>query len=92
MTIAGLAVAVIVWGLILWAVIAYRRRDPDKMPRQFHANMPLEVLYTVMPLIIVGVIFFYTVVGREQDRRPTRPTLPSGSRSRGSNGDGASST
>ena len=32
MTIAGLVVAVIVWGLILWAVIAYRRRDPNRIP------------------------------------------------------------
>jgi cytochrome c oxidase subunit 2 len=61
MTIAGLVVAVIVWGLILWAVVAYRRRDPDKMPRQFHSNLPVEIIYTAIPLIIIGVIFFYTV-------------------------------
>jgi len=61
MTIAGLVVAVIVWGLILWAVIAYRRRDPDKMPRQFHSNLPVEIIYTTIPLIIVAFIFFYTV-------------------------------
>jgi len=62
MTIAGLTVAVLVWGLILWAVFAYRRRDPDKMPRQFHSNLPAEIIYTALPIIIVGVIFFYTVV------------------------------
>jgi cytochrome c oxidase subunit 2 len=61
MTIAGLVVAVIVWGLILWAVIAYRRRDPNKMPRQFQSNLPIEIIYTAIPLIIVGFIFFYTV-------------------------------
>ena len=61
MTMAGLVVAAIVWGLILWAVIAYRRRDPDKMPRQFHSNAFVEVIYTAVPLIIIGVIFFYTV-------------------------------
>ena len=61
MTIAGAVVAVIVWGLILWAVVAYRRRDPDKMPRQFQSNLPVEIIYTALPLIIVGFIFFYTV-------------------------------
>ena len=66
MTIAGLVVAVFVWGLILWAVVAYRRRDPNEMPKQFHANVPVEVLYTVLPLIIVGVIFFYTVVAENK--------------------------
>ena len=61
MTIAGAVVAVFVWGLILWAVVAYRRRDPNKMPKQFQSNLPIEVMYTAIPLIIVGFIFFYTV-------------------------------
>ncbi len=76
MTIAGLVVAVIVWGLILWAVIAYRRRDPDKIPRQFHDNLPLEVIYTAIPLIIVGVIFFYTVKAENKiDALDPHPTV-----------------
>ena len=66
MTIAGVVVAIIVWGLILWAVIAYRRRDSKEIPRQFHGNLPVEVLYTVIPLIIVGFIFFYTVVAENK--------------------------
>jgi cytochrome c oxidase subunit 2 len=66
MTITGLVVAVIVWGLILWAIIAYRRRDPDKMPRQFQNNLTLEIIYTAIPLIIVGFIFFYTVVAENK--------------------------
>ena len=61
MTIAGLIVAVIVWGLILWAVIAYRRRDPDRMPEPVPQQPLVEVIYTAVPIIIVGVIFFYTV-------------------------------
>ena len=43
------------------AVVAYRRRDPEKMPKQFQSNLPIEVMYTAIPLIIVGFIFFYTV-------------------------------
>jgi cytochrome c oxidase subunit 2 len=66
MTITGLVVAVFVWALILWAVIAYRRRRPDEMPKQFHSNHVLEIIYTVVPLIIVGVIFFYTVVAENK--------------------------
>ncbi len=66
MTIAGLAVAVLVWGLILWAVVAYRRRDPNHMPRQFHGNRFLEIVYTAVPLIMVGVIFYYTVVAENK--------------------------
>lgn len=66
MTIAGVVVAVIVWGLILWAVLVYRRRDPNRIPKQFQSNGPIEVMYTVIPLIIVGFIFFYTVVAENK--------------------------
>ncbi|HLI14535.1 MAG TPA: cytochrome c oxidase subunit II [Acidimicrobiales bacterium] len=62
MAIAGLAVAVIVWGLIFWSVVAYRRRHDDEMPRQFREHLPLEVLYTVIPIVIVAVIFYFTFV------------------------------
>jgi cytochrome c oxidase subunit 2 len=59
--IAALAVGVLVWGLILWAVVAYRRRRDDTgFPAQLRYNIPLEILYTVVPLMMVGVLFFYT--------------------------------
>jgi cytochrome c oxidase subunit II len=61
MVIAGLVVAVFVWGLIFWSIIRYRRRD-DTIPRQFHQHIPLEVAYTLIPLIIVLVIFYFTVL------------------------------
>lgn len=64
--IAGLIVAIIVWALILWAAAAYRRKRPDQMPSQFHANIPLEIIYTVVPVIIVAVIFYFTVVTENQ--------------------------
>lgn len=58
--IAALAIGVFVWGLIIWAIIRYRRRGSE-MPAQTTYNMPIEALYTVLPLIIVGCLFFYTV-------------------------------
>jgi len=61
MCIAGLAVMVLVLGLIIWACFRYRRRN-DEIPHQFHSNIAIEILYTAIPLIMVGVIFGYTVV------------------------------
>ncbi len=58
--IAALAIGVFVWGLIIWAIVRYRRRGSE-MPAQTTYNMPIEALYTVLPLIIVGCLFFYTV-------------------------------
>jgi cytochrome c oxidase subunit 2 len=59
--LAALIVGVLVWGLIFWACIVYRRRDSE-LPRQTKYNLPIEALYTVVPFIIVAVLFYYTVV------------------------------
>ena len=59
--IAALAVGVLVWGLIVWCVVAYRRKkDDDGLPEQLRYNVPIEILYTVVPLFMVAVLFFYT--------------------------------
>ncbi|MEU6865498.1 cytochrome c oxidase subunit II [Streptomyces sp. NPDC046876] len=58
---AALVVGLLVWGLILWAVIFHRRtRTTVEIPPQTRYNMPIEALYTVVPLIIVSVLFYFT--------------------------------
>ncbi len=65
--IAALAVGVIVWGLILWPVVAHRRkRNATDLPPQTRYNLPVEVLYTAVPLIMVAVFFYFTA--RDEDR------------------------
>lgn len=59
--IASLVVGVFVWGLIIWVMIRYRKRHADQQPRQTRYNLPLELLYTLVPFLIIGVLFFYTV-------------------------------
>ena len=44
-----------------WAVIRYRRQS-EEIPRQFQYHGPVEVLYTIIPIVIVLVIFAFTVV------------------------------
>jgi cytochrome c oxidase subunit 2 len=58
---AALAVAFFVWGLIFYAVIRYRKNS-DELPRQVRYNLPIEVLYTVVPFVIISVLFYYTAV------------------------------
>jgi len=58
--IAAFTVGIIVWGLIIWAIVVYRRRG-NEMPAQIRYNVPIEALYTLLPVVIVGVLFFYTV-------------------------------
>ncbi|WP_345205397.1 aa3-type cytochrome oxidase subunit II [Fodinibacter luteus] len=59
--IAALAVGVLVWGLTAWCVVAYRRRkDDNDLPVQLRYNIPIEILYTVVPIFMVVVLFYYT--------------------------------
>jgi len=58
--IAAFAVGVLTWGLIFWAIIAYRRRTNEGAPAQIRYNMPLEILYTVAPAIMIAALFVVT--------------------------------
>ncbi|GAA2992985.1 cytochrome c oxidase subunit 2 [Microbacterium terrae] len=56
-----LVVGVITWGLMGWAAIAYRRRKGQVgLPVQLRYNMPIEIFYTVVPLILVVGFFAFT--------------------------------
>jgi len=73
--IAALAVGFLVWGAILWAVIFHRKRT-DQPPRQVRYNLPIEILYTVVPFIMVGVLFFFTARDENyEDKLPAHPDV-----------------
>jgi cytochrome c oxidase subunit 2 len=56
-----LLVGVVAWGLMAWALIVYRRRKGETgMPVQFRYNMPIEALFTAVPLILVLGFFAFT--------------------------------
>ncbi|WP_149362073.1 aa3-type cytochrome oxidase subunit II [Lolliginicoccus suaedae] len=61
--VAALVMGVLVWGLTFWTVVFHRKKkgDPD-FPRQTGYNVPLELLYTAVPFIIIAVLFYFTVV------------------------------
>jgi cytochrome c oxidase subunit 2 len=56
----GACVGVIVLGLILFPLVRWRRRPGDAEPPQFANNYPLEIAWTVIPLLIVGGLFVAT--------------------------------
>ncbi|MEJ1181090.1 MULTISPECIES: aa3-type cytochrome oxidase subunit II [unclassified Pseudarthrobacter] len=59
--IAALVVGIITWGLIVWCLVAYRRRKGTKgFPKQISFNLPLEVFYLTIPLFMVLVFFYFT--------------------------------
>lgn len=60
-TYAALAVALLVWGLILFAALRFRRTRRNPEPRsQKDQNTPLEIAWTIAPLVFVIVLFIVT--------------------------------
>jgi cytochrome c oxidase subunit 2 len=59
--IAALITGAVVWGLIFFVVIRYRRRSHDEIPVQTRYNLPLEIFYTIAPVVMVIVFFSHTV-------------------------------
>ncbi len=60
--LVGGGVAILVWGLIIFAMLRWRRRPADaaRLPPQFRTNNVLEIGWTLAPLILVGVLFWPT--------------------------------
>ncbi|GIF78944.1 cytochrome c oxidase subunit II [Catellatospora bangladeshensis] len=73
--VAALAVGVFVWGLIFWCIAAYRRKRGDvDLPTQTRFNLPIEILYTVLPFLVISVLFYYTaIIQTDVDRLSKNP-------------------
>ncbi|WP_437585120.1 aa3-type cytochrome oxidase subunit II [Paramicrobacterium sp. CJ85] len=68
-----LGVGLLTWGLIIWAIVVYRRRKGQTgLPAQMRYNMPIEVFYTIVPLILVIGMFAFTA--RDQNSIETQYT------------------
>lgn len=61
--IAALIVGVITWGAMFWAIILHRKKKDDdgSLPRQTQYNLPVELVFTAIPTVIVAVLFGFTV-------------------------------
>jgi cytochrome c oxidase subunit 2 len=66
-----LAVGILTWGLILWASVVYRRRKGQTgLPVQMRYNLPIEIFYTVVPLILVLGFFAFTARDQAEIEAP----------------------
>ena len=65
--IAGGVVGVITFVLIIWPAIFHRAKaSKGEFPKQTQYNIPVEIAYTIIPFIIVAVLFYYTAVKQEK--------------------------
>lgn len=74
---ASAFVVALIWGLIAWCIFRWRETGRETgPPPQFKTNNPLEIAWTVVPLIIVIGLFIYTYVAeRHVEALVAKPPL-----------------
>jgi cytochrome c oxidase subunit II len=60
----------VVWVLLAWVLVKYRRRSEDEQPRQIRGHLGAEVGWTVGPAIIVIAIAIPTIQAVFATQRP----------------------
>ncbi len=72
--IAAGVVGVITLILILWPAIFHRKKPGQpEFPKQTQYNIPIEIVYTVIPFLIVAVLFYFTAVKENEIVKPKTP-------------------
>ncbi len=65
--IAAAVVGVYTLVLILWPAVFHRAKaSKGEFPKQTQYNVPVEVAYTVIPFIIVAVLFYFTAIKQNE--------------------------
>ncbi|MEJ5928904.1 cytochrome c oxidase subunit II [Corynebacterium sp. H128] len=59
-------IGIIMWALMLYSIPAFsakraKKAGKDEFPKQLQYNVPLELVLTIMPILIVMALFFFTV-------------------------------
>lgn len=72
--IAAGVVGVFTFILIIWPAIFHRAKvGKGEFPKQTQYNIPVEILYTVIPFVIVAVLFYFTAVKENKIVDKTSP-------------------
>jgi cytochrome c oxidase subunit 2 len=61
--IAAGSIGIFMWGVIIWAAVRFKTKH-NEMPRQNRYNLPMEIFYTAAPFIVIGVLFYYTILAQ----------------------------
>lgn len=73
--IAAGVVGVFTLILLLWPAVFHRPKvGGPEFPKQSQYNIPIEIFYTIIPLVIVAVLFFYTA--KKETAITTKSTVP----------------
>lgn len=69
--VVALVLGVIVWGLIFWVCIRYRKKN-DELPRQTKYNFAVEAVCFAFPFLVIAGLFYRTVIVEDYVNRTTK--------------------
>jgi cytochrome c oxidase subunit II len=70
LTAITLFFTVLIFGVIFYFMIKYRRRSEDEIPPETEEHLPLEIAWTVIPALICVVIFVWSSSLYVRNARP----------------------
>ncbi len=77
--IAALVLGVLVWGLTFWTITFHRKKageSQEEFPRQTGYNLPIELVATGVPFLIIAILFYFTVVVQQEvEERADNPDV-----------------
>lgn len=57
----AMVIFLLVEGLLIYAIIRFRQRDPNVIPPKIHGSTPLEIAWTAAPAIVLVMVFVLMV-------------------------------
>src|SRR6202795_4882613 len=60
LTAVTLVFTAVIFSIIFYFMVKYRRRSPNERPKAIEGSFPLEVLWTAIPTLLVAVIFVWS--------------------------------
>ena len=55
--VVGIGMTVLIFFFVFFFAIKYRRKSPDDRPKAIHGSLPLEIAWSVIPFLIMLVMF-----------------------------------
>lgn len=74
--LAAAVVGALTLVLILWPAVFHRKKD-ETFPKQTQYNVPAEIAYTVIPFVIIAVLFAFTARAESKIVKVSQPTTTS---------------
>ncbi len=76
--LVGVAVlfSTLIFLCIAYFAVKFRRRSEEERPPEIHGSLPLEIVWTAIPLVIVTIMFFWGAKIFLEGARPPADAMP----------------